>query len=94
MSVLPQTLLPVTIGAFRWERLRCSETQSLPKPGGRRGQDHVHHPGGSHHHRPDPAAEVLQQNQTVSNARIAQECVEEDSRGPTSPSPNFGSVQV
>ena len=73
-SVLPQTLLlPVTVRAYRWERPRCFETPSFPKPGGRRDQDHVHHHGSSHHHRPDPATEILQQNQTVSNA--------EDSRG-------------
>lgn len=94
VSVLPQTLLPVTIRAFQWERPRCSETPSLPKPGDHWGQDHVHHHGSSHHHRPDPATEILQQNQAVSNVCIAQECVDEDSRGVTIPSPNFYSVGI
>lgn len=29
VSVLPQTLLPVTVQAFQWERPRCSETPSV-----------------------------------------------------------------
>lgn len=72
---LPPSLLPVTVQAFQWERLRCLELCSPIDPEAPAtsagGQDHVHHLGGPHHHRSDPAAEILQQNQTVSKVWIA-----------------------
>lgn len=76
-TVPPPTLLPFTVRAFQWKRPGCSELccpNTLKARGYCQGQDHVHHLGGPHHHRSDPAAEILQQNPTVSMVWIAQEC--------------------